>query len=79
MDNQRVAFNRLARLIIAHLTAEVPKEISDRRVRTYHKERNEVKDHGTGETLSYKDAVDKCLIGDMIESRARYLAQLGQD
>jgi len=70
--NQRDAFTKLARRIIAvyHINEE-NNEISDERVRSYHAVRNEVHDHASGLRQQYTHVVEKNNLDDMIDSRRR--------
>lgn len=74
--NQKSAFNKLARLIMAYYAApeEVRRELQPT-IRTYHAVRNEVIDKASGKTALYRDVVDKCDIGPMIEARRKEMAQ----
>lgn len=69
--NQKEAFEKLARLVIAYLRAdpEVRRRFDEDRVRTYHEPRNEVIDHASGARMQYKEVVGKPNIGPMIEAR----------
>lgn len=73
VTNQRVAFNRLAKLIIAHFYANDPeiREKTREVIRNYHGVRNEVHDKASGVKKSYSDVVDKGNIDEMIDARAR--------
>lgn len=77
--NQREAFTRLAKRVIAVYTMKEDREISNERVRTYHAGRNQVTDHASGLTQEYKHVVDNANIGDMIEARHREMAKLVLD
>ena len=70
--NQAEAFNKLARLIIAHFSdpPEGRRDTNDV-IRNYHAERNEVLDKASRERLPYKDVVLGRNIGPMIEARAK--------
>lgn len=69
--NQKEAFTKLARLVIAYLSAtpEIRRRFDEDRVRTYHEPRNEVLDHASGLRMPYKNVVGKPNIGPMIEAR----------
>jgi protein subunit release factor A len=70
--NQKEAFTKLARLIIAYYSAseQSRKEfVGEERIRTYHEPRNEVLDEASRTTGTYKDVVVKGNIGPMIEAR----------
>jgi protein subunit release factor B len=71
--NQRVAFNRLAKLILAHFYADDEKvRIKTREViRNYHGVRNEVHDKASGLKREYKEVVGKGSLGEMIEARRK--------
>ena len=70
--NQRLAFSRLAKLIIEHYSSG-PKERNTNTevIRNYHEPRNEVLDKASGVKLSYKEVVIDGNLGDMIEARRR--------
>lgn len=63
--NQKEAFHKLARLLIARFHDDGPAERrrDGERVRTYHAERNLVIDHASGETRTYKHVVEKGRLG----------------
>ena len=69
--NQRVAFNRLAKMLLAHYcTASPPqRRAKGELVRIYHGVRNEVLDKASGKRLSYKEVVLDGGMGKMIEAR----------
>lgn len=69
--NQREAFEKLAKRIIAHYQAldEQKVERSTEVIRTYHAERNEVIDKASGTRLPYKDVVIGGDLSEMIEAR----------
>jgi len=69
--NQRDAFTRLAKLIIAKEYSSEPqvREKATEVIRNYHAVRNEVHDKASGQKQSYKDVVEKGNIEKMIESR----------
>lgn len=69
-SNQRDAFERLARMVIAHYTVKQERVISDEVVRTYHAVRNQVKDNASGVVASYKDVVEKGDIAPLVDARA---------
>lgn len=73
VDNQRTAFERLAKRVIEWYDIPEIREISNERIRTYHAERNEVIDHASGRIESYKDVVENGNLGGMIESRMKVL------
>jgi len=74
-SNQRTAFTRLAKLVIAHYYAEDEKIRikADEVIRNYHGVRNEVHDKASGLKLSYKDIVENGNIGKMIEARRKIM------
>lgn len=72
--NQKEAFTNLAYKVIAWYAERDNQQskkdlISDEVVRTYHAERNEVKDHASGLRQPYKDVVLDRKIDDMIQAR----------
>ena len=68
--NQREAFEKLARRVIAlHCISDPAREISNERVRTYHAERNQITDHASGLRQEYRYVVEKPHLDDMIEAR----------
>ena len=69
--NQKVAFKRLADLILAHFYAKDPVERFKARetIRNYHAVRNEVHDKASGLKMTYKRIVSDCDIGPMIDAR----------
>jgi len=70
--NQKSAFNKLARLIIAHYAdPEVGRRPDGETVRNYHGVRNEVLDKVSRLRMTYHDVVEKGNIGPMIEARRR--------
>ena len=76
--NQRVAFTRLANLILAYYAAkEQPQRRTESTViRNYHAERNEVHDRLSGLKQSYRHVVDKNNLGEMIEARREHSHKL---
>lgn len=75
-SNQRQAFMRLSRLVIAHYAAEdnLVCHRSDAVIRTYHGVRNEVHDKASGLRREYRLVVTQAALGEMIESRRRAMA-----
>lgn len=73
--NQRDAFTKLAKRVIAYYAVEETHEKSNERIRTYHEPRNVVTDHASGLTQEYKRVVLDANLGDMIEARRREKAQ----
>ncbi len=73
VENQRVAFNKLAKMVIAWYNAQdhTDKEISNETVRNYHAPRNEVLDKASGLKQPYKDVVIKGDITDMVDARRK--------
>lgn len=69
--NQREAFEKLAKRVIAYYAVETSRDISDERIRTYHEPRNIVTDHASGLTREYKQVVGNADLGDMIEARRK--------
>ncbi|MFK5947228.1 MAG: peptide chain release factor-like protein [Methylococcales bacterium] len=71
--NQRDAFNRLAKLVIAHLNQE--KEHVDQRpvevIRNYHAVRNEVHDKSSGLRSEYRHVVLHADLSEMIDARRK--------
>ena len=71
VQNQKIAFTRLASLILSHYAYEQEKNISGEVIRNYHGVRNEVKDKASGYTDTYANVVTKANLGDMIEERKK--------
>lgn len=71
--NQRLAFERLVKKLIAHYTVEEDRDqyTSKERVRTYHEPRNDVLDHASGFRQTYKKVVLDGDLEDMIEARRK--------
>jgi protein subunit release factor A len=71
VTNQKEAFEKLSRLVIAWYNAndEVKKQISNEVIRNYHAVRNEVHDKESGLKQSYKHVVTDGNIGDMLAAR----------
>ena len=74
-SNQRVAFTRLAKRLIAHYTIkeDMAAYRSTERVRTYHEPRNDVLDHASGVRKTYKEIVIDGNIEELVEARRRAL------
>lgn len=71
-SNQREAFSKLARLVIAHYsTPPEGRRTTNEVVRNYHAERNEVLDKASRLRMTYKEVVEDRNIGPMIEARAQ--------
>lgn len=80
-SNQRVAFERLAALLIEHYNLREKThegERSEETIRTYHEPRNVVKDHASGFQQEYKYVVQDGEIGEMLEARKRELMKEGE-
>lgn len=73
--NQRDAFTKLAKRLIAFYAVSEDRVISNERIRTYHEPRNVVTDHASGLTQEYKRVVNDANLGDMIEARRKEMAQ----
>ena len=71
VDNQRFAFNKLAKLVVQwyNLKEETSPERATETIRNYHAVRNEVHDKASGLKQSYKKVVIDGDLGDMIEAR----------
>lgn len=70
VTNQRVAFERLAKLIIAHYYSDEKERREDTKaIRNYHAVRNEVHDKASGLKQTYKEVVVDGNLDDMIEAR----------
>lgn len=70
--NQRVAFERLVKLIISYYAA--PPELRrewNKPIRNYHGVRNEVHDKASGLKMTYKEVVINNNIASMIEARKK--------
>jgi len=69
--NQREAFQRLARLILAHYgnSEQVERFKSAEVIRNYHGVRNEVHDKASGLKQTYKEVVTDADLDDMIRAR----------
>jgi len=75
--NQSEAFEKLARLVIAHYAAPPEGRRSTNEViRNYHAERNEVLDKASRKRMPYKAVVEGGDIGPMIEARAEAIRTL---
>ena len=74
-QNRGLAFRRLAAKLTAHYAVEARgRGSSDGQVatRTYHEGRDQVKDHVTGKTYSYRLTVGRGTMGDMVTDRAMH-------
>ena len=70
--NQKSAFNKLVRLIIAHYQdPEAERRKDGATIRNYHGVRNEVLDKASGLRMTYTDVVSKGDLGPMIEARRK--------
>lgn len=71
VTNQRTAFNRLAKLLIAHFNSDEPIERFKAKevIRNYHGVRNEVHDKASGLKRSYKGIVENGDLSEMIDAR----------
>ncbi len=67
--NQRTAFNRLAKLIIAHNEQPKERRETSKTIRNYHAVRNEVHDKASGLKQTYKKVVIGNNLSDMIDAR----------
>lgn len=68
--NQKSAFGKLAKLLIAHFrTPDVVRRTFAETIRSYHKERNEVLDKASRLRMPYSVVVEGRDIGPMIEAR----------
>ena len=69
-QNQKAAFTKLAKLLIAHYSApDAERRTDGERVRNYHAVRNEVLDEASRLRMPYSEVVDGCNIGPMIDAR----------
>lgn len=70
-SNQAQAFRVLAKRIVSYYASleDDKPAISNERIRTYNKSRNEVMDHASGLKQSYDYVVTKGNLNDMIEAR----------
>ena len=71
VSNQRVAFNRLAKMVISYYSPEAKKARINAvdTIRNYHAVRNEVHDKASGLKLPYKTVVGGGDLSEMIEAR----------
>lgn len=72
VENQRVAFTNLARLVVSYYS-QSPEERRETTptIRNYHGVRNEVHDKASNLKQSYKEVVGKGNITDMVEARSK--------
>jgi protein subunit release factor A len=68
-QNKKIAFRRLATLILQTLKGPKNNTINTEIIRTYHKPDNRVKDHFSGYMSSYDNVVENRNIGPMLEAR----------
>ena len=73
VENQRTAFDKLAKMVVAWYNAQntTEREISNEVIRNYHAPRNEVLDKVSGFKQPYKSVVINGDIADMIEARRK--------
>jgi len=73
VENQRSAFSKLAKLVIAWYNEQgnTERQISNETIRNYHGVRNEVLDKASGLKQSYKKVVLDGDIGDMLDARRK--------
>jgi len=73
VENQRTAFDKLAKMVIAWHKAQnsTERELATETIRNYHEPRNEVLDKASGFKQPYKDVVDKGNIVDMVDARRK--------
>ena len=69
VDNQRVAFTRLAKRIVAWATVKNTTDICVEVIRNYNESRNEVHDKLSGLKQPYTHVVGGGNIGDMMDAR----------
>lgn len=76
-QNKKIAFHRLAKLLLEWHKAEDKKlnvrVRNDAIIRTYHAVENRVKDHESGFVQSWDEVLDD--ISDMIDARHRFLSE----
>lgn len=68
--NQEEAFEKLARLVIAHYTTASPSHRVTETIRTYHEPRNEIIDHASGARFQFTKFFDPRRWGEVIQSRS---------
>lgn len=72
VENQKEAFTKLARILIAkYCIPESIRRDTSEVIRNYHEPRNEVLDKESGVSKLYSEVVDKCKIDDLIEARLK--------
>lgn len=81
VTNQRVAFERLVKLLVSYYYAPDEKVRRDTRevIRNYHGVRNEVHDKASGLKQTYRDVVVKGNLQDMIHARLRVMAGMEEE
>lgn len=77
--NQRDAFQKLARILVArYCDQDAPqRRVDGARVRTYHAGRNQVIDHASGMIQAYARVVGKADLGSLIDARRAAMAASG--
>ena len=74
-QNQKVAFKKLARMVVADYLEKRKHQAQDGHtkvdevIRTYHEPNNRVKDHASGFTQTYDYVIKKNNIKDMVQAR----------
>lgn len=74
--NQRLAFTRLAKLILAHNEQPSQRRDTSKTIRNYHAVRNECHDKASGLKLEYKKVVIDGELGPMIDARRMAVGSL---
>lgn len=75
VQNQRTAFNRLAKQLIAYyFTVEKERRDTSEVIRTYHGVRNEVLDKASRFRQPYKEVVTDANLSQMIEARRKSIS-----
>jgi len=67
--NQKMAFQKLAKLVISHYNCEMERMYNNEIIRNYNEYRNEVHDKASGHKQPYKYVVGKGDLSEMIEAR----------
>ncbi len=67
--NQRVAFERLAKLLVSKDAAVTERRTTSETIRNYHGVRNEVHDKASGLKLPYREVVVNADIAPMVDAR----------
>jgi protein subunit release factor A len=75
VENQKAAFEELAKRLQRWYNKPMEREISNEVIRTYHAERNEVIDKASGLRQPFKDVVLGADISDMIEARRKQFGE----